>query len=36
VTWKVQAGPIGKYQFTVQTDSGVSQTLPVEIKKPIF
>ena len=36
VTWKVQAGPTGKYEFTVKSSSGLSQTIPVEIKKPIF
>ena len=36
VTWKVQAGPTGKYEFTVTSSSGLSQTLPVEIRKSIL
>jgi hypothetical protein len=36
VTWKVQAGPTGKYEFTVQTSSGFAQTLALEIKSTIF
>jgi hypothetical protein len=36
VTWKVRAGPTGKYSFLVETGSGVSQTVPVEIRSSIF
>ncbi len=36
VTWQVQAGPTGKYEFTVKTGAGVSQTVPAEIKGAIF
>src|SRR5262249_18468175 len=36
VTWKVRAGPTGKYEFTVKTRSGLTQTIPVEVKNPIF
>jgi hypothetical protein len=36
VTWKVRAGPSGKYALTVKTGSGQSQTIPVEIKSAIF
>jgi hypothetical protein len=36
VTWKVKAGATGKVEFTVKTGSGLKQTIPVEIKSPIF
>ena len=36
VTWKVQAGLLGKYAFTVKTNTGLSQALPVEIRKSIL
>jgi hypothetical protein len=36
VTWKVRAADVGKYKFTVETSSGLSQSVPVEIKRPIF
>jgi hypothetical protein len=36
VTWKVRAGPTGKYELTIKSSTGVSQTLPVEIKSAIF
>ena len=36
VTWRVQAGPTGKYQFVVKSGAGVSQTVPVAIKEAIF
>jgi hypothetical protein len=36
VTWKVRAGQIGKYTLTVETGSGASQTVPVEIRSSIF
>jgi hypothetical protein len=36
VTWKVRAGPTGKYEFTVRSSAGVSQTVRVEIKSGIF
>jgi hypothetical protein len=36
VTWKVRAGPVGKYELTVKTSSGASQTVPVEIRKGVF
>ena len=36
VTWRVQAGPTGKYQFTVKSGAGASQAVPVEIKEAIF
>jgi hypothetical protein len=37
ITWKLQAGPnTGKFELSVTSGSGLSQTLPVEIKKPIF
>ena len=36
VTWKVKAGPTGKYEFTVKSSTGLSQTLPVEIRKSIL
>jgi len=36
LTWKVQAGSTGKYELKVKPSTGVSQTLPVKIKKPIF
>ena len=36
VTWKVRAGPTGKYELTVKSGAGPAQTLLVEIKQPIF
>jgi hypothetical protein len=36
LTWKVKAGPTGKYQFTVKTSTGLVQTLPLEINSAIF
>ncbi len=37
ITLRVQAGPgTGKLEMTVKSSSGLAQTLPVEIKKPIF
>ena len=36
VTWKVRAGATGKYKFTVETSSGLSQAVPVEIRSAIF
>ncbi|HZY83556.1 MAG TPA: hypothetical protein VFE78_01885, partial [Gemmataceae bacterium] len=36
VTWRVQAGPTGKYEITVKSSAGVSQSVPVEIKGEIF
>ncbi|HZT83301.1 MAG TPA: hypothetical protein VFA26_23930, partial [Gemmataceae bacterium] len=36
VTWRVEAGPTGKYEFKVTSGAGVSQTVPVEIKGEIF
>jgi len=36
ITWRVEAGPTGQYQFTVKTSTGVSQSVPVEIKSEIF
>jgi hypothetical protein len=36
VTWKVRAGRTGKYEFTVKSGSGATQTVPVEIKSAIF
>jgi hypothetical protein len=36
VTWKVRAGPTGKYELTVRPGAGPAQALRVEIKKPIF
>jgi hypothetical protein len=36
VTWKVQSGPVGCYEFTLQSSAGPAQTLRVEIKKSIF
>ncbi len=36
VTWKVKAGPVGKYEFKVESSAGPSQPLPVEIKQQIF
>jgi hypothetical protein len=36
VTWRVQAGSTGKYELTVKSSAGVSQTIPVEIRKGIF
>ncbi len=36
VTWKVQAGPVGKYEIKVESSKGLSQPLPVEIKQQIF
>ena len=36
VTWKVKAGPTGQYELTVKSGAGLSQTLSLNIKKPIF
>jgi hypothetical protein len=36
VTWKVRAGPVGRYEFTVQSSAGPALTLPAEVKKSIF
>jgi hypothetical protein len=36
VTWRVRAGPTGKYEFRVKSGTGVSQAVPVEIKAAIF
>lgn len=36
ITWKVQAGPTGKYDLTVTSSAGPSQSLAVEIRKAIF
>jgi hypothetical protein len=36
VTWKIRAGPIGRYTLTVKTSAGLTQDLPVEIKQSIF
>jgi hypothetical protein len=36
VTWKVRAGTVGKYELTVKTGSGASQSIPVEIRKGVF
>jgi hypothetical protein len=36
ITWKVLAGPTGAYEFKVECSSGQTQTLRVEIRKPIF
>jgi hypothetical protein len=36
LTWKAQAGPIGKYELTVRSSSGLSQTIRVEIRKSIY
>ena len=36
VTWKIQAGSLGKYDITVKSSAGPSQTIPVEIKKGIL
>jgi hypothetical protein len=36
VTWKVRAGPIGKYEVTVQSSAGLVQRLRVEIRRSIF
>jgi hypothetical protein len=36
VTWKVKAGATGKVAFTLKTSSGLTQTIPVEIKSAIF
>jgi hypothetical protein len=36
VTWKVRAGPTGKYEIKVESTTGISQPVPVEIKGEIF
>jgi hypothetical protein len=36
ITWKVRAGPTGRYKLVVETSSGLSQSVPVEIKSAIF
>lgn len=36
VTWRIQAGAIGKYELTVSSSAGQEQTLPVEISEAIF
>jgi hypothetical protein len=36
VTWKVRAGATGKYELTITSGSGATQTVPVEIKSAIF
>jgi hypothetical protein len=36
VTWRVEAGPTGKYEFTVKTSAGDSQRVAVEIRQEIF
>jgi hypothetical protein len=36
VTWKVRAGGTGRHAFTVRSSSGLSQTVPVQIKAAIF
>jgi hypothetical protein len=33
VTWKVQAGAVGKYDFVIKSSTGPAQTVPVEIKQ---
>jgi hypothetical protein len=32
VTWKVKAGAVGKHTFTIKSSTGLTQTVPVEIK----
>ncbi len=36
VTWKVRAGELGKHTFTVRSSTGLSRTVPVQIKSAIF
>jgi hypothetical protein len=36
LTWTVQAGPTGRYELTVSSSAGASQTLKVEIRKSIY
>jgi hypothetical protein len=36
ITWRVQAGPTGSYEFTVTSSFGASQVLPVEIRQSIY
>jgi hypothetical protein len=36
VTWKVKAGPKGKYELTVKSSRGESTTVAVEIRSPLF
>jgi hypothetical protein len=36
LTWKIQAGPTGRYDLRVTSSTGAAQTLPVEIRKSIF
>ena len=36
VTWKVRAGPTGRYEVTVTSSAGSAQTLRLEIRQPIF
>jgi hypothetical protein len=36
ITWRVQAGPTGSYELNVTANSGLSQTLKVEIRKSIY
>ncbi len=36
ITWRVEAGSVGQYEFTVKTSTGVAQSVPVEIKQEIF
>jgi hypothetical protein len=36
ITWRVQAGTTGSYEFHVTTSSGLAQTLKVEIRKSIY
>jgi hypothetical protein len=36
ITWRMQAGPTGRYELVVTTSSGLAQTLRVEIRKSIY
>jgi hypothetical protein len=36
ITWRVQAGPTGSYEFNVTAGSGLAQKLKVEIRKSIY
>jgi hypothetical protein len=36
ITWRVRAGPTGSHRFSVTSNSGLSQTLQVEIRKSIY
>ncbi len=36
VTWKVQAGRTGDYEFTIQSSAGPVQVVPVKIKSPMI